>query len=573
MHALSANPSGMGNAGNTDIPWIEATGHAAEPKHSASMAFRDSPERRACFSFLEPRMDYDFSRGQYRRIYSGAVFGRRLNRVGHLAERLFWRLVASCDDYGNHGWDPYMVRHQLVPLVDVSPDDLQSAMRELESERLVVAYERAGEPFVHVAGHLELQPSSSNGRRVRRFPPSPAERDDLLADGWPPPTPTAQPEQNTENVAVNPGESGGIQKIQDNPSESKKSKIVQVCPKNPSDTTTTITTKTTTKTTNSSSSRQQPTAAAASAPREGDEPTFTPSAEPDAAVAGDLRIEDAQPKTATAASDLGVRERTHADRLVAAVDRCLHKRDEKTTAEQLAAKCGVPLEALEAVVIEARELSSMAAAVALWETAAEGWEAGSAISSDAAQKIFLNRARMLRQGPQSAADVAKNATTENRPSDAVIATGEGDEPTTPSYFPPLHDLHAVGLTPIDLDAHAGVEPSRVRDAVARMVKMSEKKPIENPPGLLRHLLEQGVAAKSNSVNERRQAAAAEVRDAVEKARLSACATLNLPRDFFPSRRHRHPAVPPMDADAVQQAMVEAAQGVKRARAARREVQP
>lgn len=124
-------------------------------------------------------MDIDFRRGQYRRIYSGAIFGRRINRLSHLAERLFWRLVSATDDFGNHPWDTQLVKHLLLPLVPVAYDEIAPSMEELERNELITTYSVGGEIFAHVVGHKSLQKPPS-GRRARRCPRGPHEHLDEL---------------------------------------------------------------------------------------------------------------------------------------------------------------------------------------------------------------------------------------------------------------------------------------------------------------------------------------------------------------------------------------------------------
>lgn len=117
--------------------------------------------------------------------------------MGHLAERLFWRLVACADDFGNHPWSVLLVRHQLVPLLHLDAGEIRPAMDELEKAGLVNAYAHRGENFAHVVGHQDIQPSAANGRRTRRFPACPSEDADFEPDG------------ESGGIRVDPGGSGG----------------------------------------------------------------------------------------------------------------------------------------------------------------------------------------------------------------------------------------------------------------------------------------------------------------------------------------------------------------------------
>ena len=138
----------------------------------------------------------DFRRGQYRRIYSGAIFGKRINRVSDFSERLFWRLVCVCDDFGNFAGEPEMIKFTVVPLLQRETSDIDAAIDELLSVGLIKRYQVKSETFLHIVDHLGLQPAPANGRRVRRFPLCVYEADEADQSGG-------------SGIRVNPGESGG----------------------------------------------------------------------------------------------------------------------------------------------------------------------------------------------------------------------------------------------------------------------------------------------------------------------------------------------------------------------------
>ena len=202
-------------------------------------------------------MDQDFSRGQWRRIYSGAAFGRRINLVGDFTERLFWRIVALCDDYGNFTADPTLLRHQAVPLLRRQVAEIKASITALADAGLIHTYHVGPESFLHISGHTALQPAGANGRRTRRWPGCPAaEAKDLSTDFGPESTgveqetdhayaAAADDDEVDGNAAPSAGdvqtpttidrarvsagrlpsrsEPGGIRKILVNPGESQKS--------------------------------------------------------------------------------------------------------------------------------------------------------------------------------------------------------------------------------------------------------------------------------------------------------------------------------------------------------------
>lgn len=141
----------------------------------------------------------DMRRGVYRRLYAGMRMGRRINAVSVDAALLFWHLHTAADDFGNLSGDPYLCRIEAAPMRREWDDDrIGTLLEELASvtaeKPLIHFYDVDGERHVHICGFLERQPAGKNGRRIRKYPRSPFEDDELAA-------------------AAGPGESGGIQII------------------------------------------------------------------------------------------------------------------------------------------------------------------------------------------------------------------------------------------------------------------------------------------------------------------------------------------------------------------------
>lgn len=142
---------------------------------------------------------YDFRRGQYRRIYSSAKYGQRINRVSDFAARLLgWGLIPITDDFGNFSGNPVIVKSECFPLLERTVQQIDSAIRELQAEKLIGLYALGSEQFLHIHGHLHLQPAAANGRRVRRWPPSPWDAE-----------PDLSPDSPSDcGILGNPGEPG-----------------------------------------------------------------------------------------------------------------------------------------------------------------------------------------------------------------------------------------------------------------------------------------------------------------------------------------------------------------------------
>ena len=117
----------------------------------------------------------DLRRGIYRRIYSGFLWGKRINSVSLECEAWFWRLLVVADDFGNLPAEEARLcaltkgaRHKM------RDSDVAAYCACLERARLLSEYSAEGERFYHICDFEHLQPCSRNGRRYQRFPLHPA---------------------------------------------------------------------------------------------------------------------------------------------------------------------------------------------------------------------------------------------------------------------------------------------------------------------------------------------------------------------------------------------------------------
>lgn len=148
--------------------------------------------------------ELDLSQGIYRRVYAGFIWGKRINSVSLEAEAWFWRIQAIADDFGNLPGDAHRVHHDTHGWRHASVQQVGAWVSELIANNLLSTYTVGGENFLHITGFGKLQPAGAkNGRRVRRFPESPYDRNET--------------EKDTNSGGG--GESGGIRV---NPGEERK---------------------------------------------------------------------------------------------------------------------------------------------------------------------------------------------------------------------------------------------------------------------------------------------------------------------------------------------------------------
>ncbi|NIP94020.1 MAG: hypothetical protein GWO24_11425, partial [Akkermansiaceae bacterium] len=113
----------------------------------------------------------DMTKGIYRRIYSGAIRGKRINGISIQAEFWFWRVHMICDDFGSFEADPYICRVSAAPRRRTIKDsDVRKWLGELQSAGLIRLYDVDGERFGTIVEWEKWQPAGRNGRRVQKYP-------------------------------------------------------------------------------------------------------------------------------------------------------------------------------------------------------------------------------------------------------------------------------------------------------------------------------------------------------------------------------------------------------------------
>ncbi len=118
----------------------------------------------------DPDTDSDMTRGIYRRIYAGFIYGKRINAVSLDTEMFFWRLHAVADDFGNFHGEPALIRDATQGRRKFTVQLIDRWLDELVSTELVARYSVGGDSYIHIVGFEVRQPANRNGRRIKRFP-------------------------------------------------------------------------------------------------------------------------------------------------------------------------------------------------------------------------------------------------------------------------------------------------------------------------------------------------------------------------------------------------------------------
>lgn len=110
----------------------------------------------------------------FRAIQRSALHSKKLRRVSHAAERLYWRLMLSTDPYGTADADPVMVCSTAAPgCTTLTPDVVAAALQELEDAGLIVRWCDGDDQWLHIIDFDKHQLADFLRKRGARHSPIP----------------------------------------------------------------------------------------------------------------------------------------------------------------------------------------------------------------------------------------------------------------------------------------------------------------------------------------------------------------------------------------------------------------
>lgn len=97
---------------------------------------------------------------QWRKLHSKLIHSKNLNMAAYddpLAERLWFRMIAACDDYGRLPGDPWKLKSQIAPMLPESIAQIADAVAVLEKHDLLQLYDVDDEPYLLLNHWFEYQ--------------------------------------------------------------------------------------------------------------------------------------------------------------------------------------------------------------------------------------------------------------------------------------------------------------------------------------------------------------------------------------------------------------------------------
>lgn len=121
------------------------------------------------------KTNVDMTKGVYRKVYAGFLWGERISAVSMVAEAWFWRLHAIADDLGNLPGEPERLASEAGGRRRITPKQAQNLTDDLAAVGLIVRYQVDGADYIHILQFEDRQPGRPNGSRIQRYPHPPDE--------------------------------------------------------------------------------------------------------------------------------------------------------------------------------------------------------------------------------------------------------------------------------------------------------------------------------------------------------------------------------------------------------------
>jgi len=98
------------------------------------------------------------------------ILSRKLNQISEGSENLYYRLLATCDDFGRFHADPIIIKGQLYTLKKITPAIIEKRLSELVKIGLIKLYEDNGEKYLEITKFDNHQIFRSDYNRKSDYP-------------------------------------------------------------------------------------------------------------------------------------------------------------------------------------------------------------------------------------------------------------------------------------------------------------------------------------------------------------------------------------------------------------------
>ena len=133
--------------------------------HPTVCQHRSAVDKAFCFGALMPT----------RYLKPGIRDSEAIDSLSAMAECLYYRLLVTVDDFGRFDARPAMIRSQCFPIKKLSDEKAAELLSELVKNKLVIAYQVDGKPYLQVC-KWDNKPRASESK----FPPIPTDADNCM---------------------------------------------------------------------------------------------------------------------------------------------------------------------------------------------------------------------------------------------------------------------------------------------------------------------------------------------------------------------------------------------------------
>ena len=93
-----------------------------------------------------------------RRMLSSTIStSQKISKISLLAKLIFTWMLPNCDDYGQRAGDADSVRWEVIPRIDVTVEEVESCLVEMEKTGLVDRFNESGKMYLKLSNFDSFQ--------------------------------------------------------------------------------------------------------------------------------------------------------------------------------------------------------------------------------------------------------------------------------------------------------------------------------------------------------------------------------------------------------------------------------
>ena len=95
---------------------------------------------------------------------------RKINKLSDRASLIYTWMIPHTDDFGHLEGDPLSIRAKVVPMREISLDEIEGELKEMETVGVITRYEVEGEKYIEINGFEDFQTFKTDRPRRQEYP-------------------------------------------------------------------------------------------------------------------------------------------------------------------------------------------------------------------------------------------------------------------------------------------------------------------------------------------------------------------------------------------------------------------